>query len=162
MSLLRFIGELATEEYRLDPADSLQETRDNTWFLSSDEEEREQLSVAEVVGAFESCAVALRARFAEAGQATPAVFSVWHDERAGQLRSSITSLPPDQLLFGATVRQASLESIVDGFLHAASFVAWSELELVDEPVEDGDREYFVDVWHASSPSREPTVRRSLA
>ncbi|GAB3937077.1 hypothetical protein GCM10029976_049590 [Kribbella albertanoniae] len=33
MSLLGFIAELATEEYRLDPADSLQETRDNTWYL---------------------------------------------------------------------------------------------------------------------------------
>ncbi|MFF1817009.1 hypothetical protein ACFVWG_06920 [Kribbella sp. NPDC058245] len=147
MSLLRFIGELATEEYRLDPADSLQETRDNTWLLESPEEERAELAVAEVVAAYETCVAALRVRFAEAGQATPAVFYVWHDEQAGQLRSSITSLPPDRLLFGATVRHVPLEQVVDDFLNAASFIAWSELELADAPVEDDEREYFVDVWH---------------
>ncbi|TDD46006.1 hypothetical protein E1263_37435 [Kribbella antibiotica] len=147
MSLLQFIAELATEEYRLNPADSLQETRDNTWLLSCSEDERAKLTVAEVVGAYKLCVAALRTRFAAEGLLTPAVFYVWHDEQAGQLRSSITSLPPDKLLFGATVRQAQLEHVVGDLLNAASFIAWSELEVTDEPTEDDDREYFVDVWH---------------
>ncbi|QNE20617.1 hypothetical protein F1D05_25280 [Kribbella qitaiheensis] len=46
-----------------DPADPIIEARTNTWSLATDDGERTALSVAEVIGAFEDCASALRSRW---------------------------------------------------------------------------------------------------
>jgi hypothetical protein len=131
--LLDFIAELATEEYLLEPADHLAEVRQNTWSLGASPEERTGLTAEGVVAAFEAVARSLDARLPG-----PATFYVWHDRQAGALRSSLTSLAADELLFGAEYEPCGeLGPIVEGFLADPSpgFVAWSALGPVsaDEP-----------------------------
>ncbi len=131
--LLDFIAELATEEYLLEPADHLAEVRQNTWSLGASPEERTRLRTEEVVAAFEAVARSLDARLRE-----PATFYVWHDQQAGALKSSLTSLGADELLFSAEYEPCGeLGPIVEEFLADPSpgFVAWSALEpgSADEP-----------------------------
>ncbi|GAA1531741.1 hypothetical protein [Kribbella lupini] len=90
MSLLRFIAEVADEPLVLDPAAPRAEYRENTWLLSATEAELATLTAAEITTAFEQCADALRRRLTAEGHQSPAVFYVWHDAQAGQLRCSTT------------------------------------------------------------------------
>lgn len=149
MSLLRYIAEVADEPLVLVPAAPEREGRENTWFLSCSDDERAQLSVAAVVEAFASCADALRQRLRTGGHTAPALFYVWHDELAGQLRCSTTSFPADRLPFGVTVVQTPLESIVEGFLRGSSVIEWSSLAEVDDADHDDEREWTVEVWHTA-------------
>jgi hypothetical protein len=146
VSLLEHIAEVADEPHVLDPAAPERQSRENAWFLSCPDGERANLSVAEVVDAFESCAAAVRRRLRGVGHATAALFYVWHDAMAGQLRCSTTSLPADRLRFGATVVQSPLERIVEEFLRGSSVITWSSLDEA-EVVDDDLREWTVEVWH---------------
>jgi len=96
--LLDFIAELAGEEYLLAPADPRAQARQNTWHLGVEPERRAEVTTGQAVAAFEAVASALGERLRPAG---PATFYVWHDEQAGALKSSLSSLGPGELLFGA-------------------------------------------------------------
>jgi hypothetical protein len=130
MSLLQWIAEVADDDLVLDPAKPENE-RQNTWGFSCSEEERAGLAVSDVVAAFEACTTVLHDTLPID---IPAVFYVWYDQQAGQLRCSTTSLPADQLPFGARVRETSLAKIVEDFL--------ADFEIADNPGPD----WAVEVW----------------
>jgi hypothetical protein len=126
--LLDFIAELATEEYLLAPADPQAQSRQNTWHLGAEPERRAEVTTEQVVAAFEAVARSLDARLRPGG---PATFYVWHDEQAGALKASLSSLGPGELLFAAEyVPTGDLAPIVEDFLADPSpgFVPWSALE----------------------------------
>ncbi|MER5891184.1 hypothetical protein ABT160_45880 [Streptomyces sp. NPDC001941] len=131
MVLLRWIAEVADEPLVLEPTDRRMEWATNSWSLGADDGDRNLLSVAEVVAAFERTAAAIQERIRDLGFSGVATFYVWHDRQAGQLRCSTASVPPDALPFGGTyVASDDLGPVVEGFLAAGEpgFIAWSDLE----------------------------------
>ncbi|MGW6934412.1 hypothetical protein ACWGE0_30440 [Lentzea sp. NPDC054927] len=119
--------------------DMSEEAAENTWSLGVGVDD--SLVAADVVAAFEKTARLLGERVAATGKT--ATFYVWHDQQAGQLRCSTTSLPLDGLPFGAKVDPAvPLTSIVEGFLtDPGGSGAWDELHEVDEMPE-----FVLPVW----------------
>ena len=136
-SLLRQIAEVGEEPLHLDAGDFESEYRVNAWWVSCSEEERDALSVGMVVEAYERCAERIRQRMRDNEYDGPAVFYVWHDELAGQLRSNTTSVPADRLAFGVPVVPAALATIVEGYLRSS-----------DAPDPQG-QELTVEVWAVS-------------
>ncbi len=125
--LLRWIREVADEPLLIDPAARNLEDRENTWSLSTSDEERGSLSAHAIVAAFEECASILRERVLSLGYDGPVTFYVWHDRQAGQLRCSTTSRPSDELPFGARVElDVPLAAIAEEFLNDESpgLVPW--------------------------------------
>ncbi|WP_410631976.1 hypothetical protein [Amycolatopsis sp. cmx-4-83] len=123
--LLNSIAEPATEEYLVEPSDPLAESRQNTWHLGASAEQRAGLTVEQVVAVFEAVVRALGRR-----SGTPSTFYVWHDQQVGALKSSLSSLGPGELLFGAEyVPTRELAPIVEEFLAdpGPGFVAWSAI-----------------------------------
>lgn len=133
--LLEAIADIAAHEVTLAPGDPHAESA-NTHWLDAPSVERAILTVSEVVGAFHATVAALRERVDR-----PALFYVWHDERAGQLRCGITTCPPADLPFGTAYRvTGDLASIVAGYLLGDPKAAIpAELELtVDDPAPEDD------------------------
>lgn len=128
--LLEAIADIANHEVTLAPDDQRAEAANTRW-LDAPSVERALLTVSEVVGAFHATVAALRKRVDG-----PALFYLWHDERAGQLRCGITSRPAADLPFGSEYRlTGDLASIVAGYLLGDPKAAVpAELELtVDDP-----------------------------
>ncbi|MFE2478896.1 hypothetical protein [Streptomyces sp. NPDC059389] len=153
--LLTWIAEVADEPLVLEPTDRQVELRTNTWWLSAAEGDRQALSVAQVVAAFERTAAAIRGRVRELGFPGVATFYVWHDEQAGQLRCSTGSVPPDGLPFGGDyLARDDLGPIVEGFLTDSEpgFTAWADPDAVQSDSEGTETEPQnapVPVWVSS-------------
>jgi hypothetical protein len=133
--LLEAIAEIATHEVTLAPGDPRAEAG-NTHWLEATSVERAILTVPEVVGAFHATVATLRTRVAG-----PAVFYVWHDDRAAQLRCGISSRPAHDLPFGTDYRPTGdLAGIVAGYLLADPKTAVPpELDLTaDDPAPRDD------------------------
>lgn len=101
---------------------------DNLWSLTILDADRDQLA------AFLHAARLVRTAQA-AEMAGPAVFYVWHDAQAGQLRFSVARGTPRVLPFAALVEPArDVLEIVDAFLasfHPDGSMRWSEPQGVD-------------------------------
>jgi len=133
--LLEAIAEIATHDVTLAPGDPHAEAGNSHW-LDAPSVERAMLTVPEVVRAFRATVAALRLRVGG-----PAVFYVWHDDRAGQLRCGITSRPAHDLPFGSDYRATGdLASIVAGYLLADPKAAFpAEIDLTaDDPAPTDD------------------------
>jgi hypothetical protein len=145
--LLEAIADIVRHEVTLAPGDPRAEAA-NTHWLDAPSVERTMLTVPEVVGAFHATVAALHERVDR-----PALFYVWHDERAAQLRCGITSRPPADLPFGTDYRlTGDLGSIVAAYLLADPKSAIpAELELTaDDPGPHDDPP--LPVWtHALTP-----------
>lgn len=109
--LLEAIADIANHEVTLAPGDPRAEAA-NTHWLDAPSLERALLTVSDVVGALHATIAALRERVTG-----PALFYLWHDDRAGQLRCGITSRPAEDLPFGSEYRLTTdLAAIVAGYL----------------------------------------------
>lgn len=144
MSLLRYIAEVADEPFVLDPANPVAEERENTWRLDCPAEEREALATVDVVKAFENCAVRLGDRLPADARA---IFYVWHDQQAGQLRCSTSSQSVDQLPFRSRVVQSPLEPIIEEFLAAPGLIPWQDLQEDAAAPEPGEWTIELELWH---------------
>ncbi|WP_435281445.1 hypothetical protein [Streptomyces koelreuteriae] len=134
--LLKWIAEVADEPLVLEPADRAVEWETNTWSLGATEEDRGALTAAEVVGAFERTAAAIRGRIRDLGFPAVATFYVWHDEQAGQLRCSTGSVSADALPFsGRYAASGDLGPIVEGFLADSEpgCLAWPDPDDLESP-----------------------------
>ncbi len=146
--LLTWIAEIAEEPLVLDPANRPVEWETNTWWLSSEAEDRATLSAVQVIAAFERTAEAVRCRIGELGFSGAATFYVWHDTQAGQLRCSTGSVLPASLPFeGAYEVSADLGAIVQGFLDDdhPGVTRFSEAEDAEWRVPDS-KQSSVQVW----------------
>jgi hypothetical protein len=133
--LLEAIAEIAAHDVTLAPGDPHAEAA-NTHWLDAPSVERAILTVPEVVGAFHATVAALRGRVGG-----PALFYVWHDDRAGQLRCGTTSRPAHDLPFGSDYRvTGDLASIVAAYLLAEPKSAFpAEVDLTaDDPAPRDD------------------------
>jgi len=133
--LLEAIAEIANHEVTLAPGDPHAEAGNSHW-LDAPSVERAILSVPEVVRAFHATVAALRERVPG-----PAVFYLWHDDRAGQLRCGITSRPAHDLPIGSDYRTTGdLATIVADYLLADPKAAFPpEIDLtVDDPAPPED------------------------
>jgi hypothetical protein len=130
--LLTSIAEVADQPLALDPADLTTESQTNTWWLDAAEpQEMAELTVGQIVAAFERTAEALRSRVGDMGFGGTATFYVWHDEQAGQLRCSTSSRAPDSLPFrGAYTPTDVLAPIVEHFLNdqQPGLIPWADLD----------------------------------
>ncbi|MFD9240949.1 hypothetical protein ACFV0D_03240 [Streptomyces sp. NPDC059556] len=129
--LLTWIAGVAEEPLALEPGDRRGEWETNTWSLGAEDEDRQSMSAAEVVAAFEQTAAGIRERIRELGFSGVATFYVWHDGQSGQLRCSTSSVPSDELPFNGTyVVSDRLGPVVEGFLADSmpGVVAWSGLD----------------------------------
>ena len=106
--LTTLIREIADEPLLLDPTAHDVEVRENTWSLSDEEFP----SVADVEAAFHECASLLRQRVRALGHRGTATFYVWHDAQSGFLKCSTTTLPANELPFGARVELTALDEVV--------------------------------------------------
>ncbi|MFH8500704.1 hypothetical protein, partial [Streptomyces coeruleorubidus] len=153
--LLTWIAEVADEPLVLEPADRRVEWENNTWSLGAADGDGSSVSVAEVVAVFERTAAAVRERIRDLGFSGVAMFYVWHDKQAGQLRCSTGSVPPDALPFrGSYVTSDDLGPVVEGFLADSEpgFIAWSDLEdaqSLSEQTETGPEIRPFGVWVSS-------------
>lgn len=147
--LLNSIREISNELVKLAPHNRGAEVA-NTHWLTATAEDRSTVSVSHVVAAFQDAARALQHQIRAAGFDGTATFYVWHDEQAGQLRCSVSSLPPDDLPFGGSYRPTDdLGIIATSFLSddTPGVVAWEDLEPAgaDESQPDGHYPPFA-VW----------------
>ncbi|MFB7429070.1 hypothetical protein ACFC0K_37930 [Streptomyces hydrogenans] len=136
--LLTWIAEVAEERLTLKPGDRRVEWETNTWSLGAGDEDRQSLSAAEVVAAFEQTAAGIRERIRVLGFPGVATFYVWHDKQAGQLRCSTSSVPPEELPFnGDYVVSDHLGLVVEGFLADSmpGVVVWSDLNDAESRLE---------------------------
>ncbi|MGN9906945.1 hypothetical protein ACTMTJ_05240 [Phytohabitans sp. LJ34] len=139
--LLEAIAAIAHHEVTLAPGDPHAEAGNSHW-LDAPSVERAILTVPEVVRAFHATVATLRERVRG-----PAVFYVWHEERAGQLRCGITSRPAHDLPFGSDYRATGdLASIVAAYLLADPKAAVPvEIELTVDDAAPGDEPPLL-VW----------------
>jgi hypothetical protein len=118
------------DEVGLLPDDPVTEARRNTRWYSV---RTGSVNVPAVVAALDLVATTLRQRLATHGSGT---FYTWYDQQAGQLRCSLSSLPPESLPFQApyvmagdaaeVVRLAAMDP-------EPGVVSWSELaDVTDE------------------------------
>ncbi|UYM23339.1 hypothetical protein NQP46_05005 [Streptomyces albus] len=146
---------MAEEPLELEPGDRRVEWEANTWSLGAEDEDRQSLSAAEVVAAFEQTAAGIRERVRELGFSGVATFYVWHDGQAGQLRCSTSSVSPDELPFNGTyVVSDHLGPVVEGFLadNMPGVVAWSDLDDAESCLEQAMTEPEITplrVWTSS-------------
>lgn len=153
--LLTWIAEVAEERLTLKPGDRLVEWETNTWSLGAGGEDRQSLSAAEVVAAFEQTAAGIRERIRVLGFPGVATFYVWHDRQAGQLRCSTSSVPPEELPFnGDYVVSDHLGLVIEGFLANSmpGVVVWSDLNDAESRLEQAMPELEITplrVWTSS-------------
>ncbi|WP_030277719.1 hypothetical protein [Streptomyces sp. NRRL B-24484] len=131
-----WIAEVADEPLVLELDDRRVEWRTNTWRPGAEAEDRQRVTVPEVVAAFERTAEGIRRRVRGAGFPGVATFYVWHDGQAGQLRCSTGSVAADGLPFGgAYLPTDDLGPLVEAFLGdwTPGVVAWSDLDEEHDP-----------------------------
>ncbi|AEV82188.1 hypothetical protein ACWT_1172 [Actinoplanes sp. SE50] len=137
--MLKDIRAVAEETMVLTPEDQDAEYVNTTWF-GAPPHERMGMSPDEVVTAFEETAAALREQVAGSGHRGTATFFVWHDPEAGQLRCSVSTRKPGDLVFPVTYQVTDdLHAIVVEFLvdRAPGSIQWGALEPVPYPEEAG-------------------------
>jgi hypothetical protein len=131
--LLKSIQEIANAPVTLAPDDQSAEFA-NTHWLAVRTAERSTLSADRVVAALQQTARAIQRQIRATGTAATAIFYVWHDEQAGQLRCSVSSRTSATLPFGGVYRLTDdLGAIVSSFLDdlAPGMIAWDDLEPAD-------------------------------
>jgi hypothetical protein len=133
--MLKDIRALADESMVLTPEDQDAEQVNTTWF-GAPLHERIGMTADEVMAAFEETAILLRDQVAGAGHRGTATFYVWHDAAAGQLRCSVCSRKPGDLVFPVAYQVTEdLRPIVVEFLEdrAPGSIQWGALEPVPYP-----------------------------
>ncbi|GIF15344.1 hypothetical protein [Actinoplanes teichomyceticus] len=133
--MLKDIRAVADETMVLSPEDQDAEHVNTNWF-GAPLHERIGMTADEVVAAFQETAAVLREQVAASGHRGTATFYVWHDTDAGQLRCSVGTRKPADLVFPVAYQVTEdLHGIVVEFLEdrAPGSIQWGALEPVPYP-----------------------------
>ncbi|WIN00715.1 hypothetical protein ACTOB_001124 [Actinoplanes oblitus] len=133
--MLKDIRAIADETMVLAPEDPDAEQVNTNWF-GAPPHERLGTSPDEVVAVFEEVAAVLREQVSGRGHRGTATFYVWHDAEAGQLRCSVGTRKPSDLVFPVAYQVTEdLRAIVVEFLEdrAPGSIQWGALEPVPYP-----------------------------
>lgn len=128
-ALVRRLREIGAEQIHLGTteADLSREIAENCWSISADDEERSEVTPAELVAALDEVTEQRRAQVASLGGEREAVFYAWFDSQAYQLRCCLISDIHRQLPFGCAVQRiSSALPIVEEFLASRDHIPSSD------------------------------------
>lgn len=160
-ALLARIHEFCHEPIYL--GDWLRETNENCWCISASQTECDGVSVAEVASAMEDVIAYVRKLVAAQADWRGALFHLWFDEQASQLRCCVISDRNAALPFRCETEQvSSMEPIIIDFLSSPyhdgipweEFIAWEELtdaERSDIDEDEGGRDTPLQVYAEQMP-----------
>lgn len=127
-------------------AELQREIAENRWCISATQEECAEVSVTELTSALHAVSVCWRAQVVTRADSRGALFYMWFDEQASQLRCCIISDRNAALPFRcATTPIITMEPIIADFLSSPYHegIPWEELtevEWLDSDEEDGIRQ----------------------
>ncbi|GAA2677692.1 MULTISPECIES: hypothetical protein [Actinoplanes] len=133
--MLKDIRAIVDDTMVLSPEDQDAEQVNTNWF-GAPPHERMGMSPDEVVTVFEETAAVLRDQVARSGHQGTVTYYVWHDGEAGQLRCSVCTRKPGDLVFPVAYQVTDdLRAIVVEFLEdrAPGSIQWGALEPIPFP-----------------------------
>ena len=146
-ALLARIYELCHEPLYLgtSSADLPREIAENRWLISATQDECAEVSVTEVISAINAVSSCWKARVVARADSRGALFYIWFDEMASQLRCCVISDRNAVLPFGCVTEPVSrMEPIIVAFLSSSYHegIRWEELDEVEwsVPGEDDERQ----------------------
>ncbi len=128
-----------------DKTQQKQETLDNMWAISIDPDILHALTINNLLEFIDTLLKKRILQLSQLNASCPAIFYLWFDEMAAQLRFNIISDFNESLPFECDIEIIdSVLPILEDFLksHYHEGISWSELEESDNDIDDNDDNEF--------------------
>lgn len=152
--LVRRIRGLCAEPiyFGVTEADLHREIAENCWSISASEEERNEVTPAELAAAVDEVIECRRAQVDSHERG--AIFYTWFDSQACQLRCCLISGIHSKLPFRCNIEYvSSVLPIIEDFVASSEFIPWSDLseESWSEPEDNNDMTTSLKVYAVELP-----------